>query len=202
MFCVTIFLKVVCEDQYRSKCSSIWQCNIILCSLMVEELARWKAALSQKATDLQEALKRVLEERGKARESLLNTYRYADRVSTDTSLCCICNDWCTNAWSIAHRNLSVLRESFDHTYSISHKPDLASTNILDLAAGTTRLSEGLRHTLLGGSNTRARAEPDFTGLSMSTCAEKAAENVSRLLLLTVIILVKAFSILTITSMSM
>jgi hypothetical protein len=43
---------------------------------MVEELARWKAALNQKATDLQEALKRVLEERGKARESLLNTYRY------------------------------------------------------------------------------------------------------------------------------
>jgi hypothetical protein len=44
---------------------------------MVEELACWKAALSQKATDLQEALKRVLEERGKARESLLSTYRYA-----------------------------------------------------------------------------------------------------------------------------
>jgi hypothetical protein len=65
---------------------------------------------------------------------------------------------------------------------MSHKPDLASTNILDLAAGTTRLSEGLRHTLLGGSNMHARAEPDFTGLSMSTCAEKAAENVSRLLL--------------------
>lgn len=43
---------------------------------MVEELARWKAALNQKATDLQEALKRVLEERGKARESLLNVYRY------------------------------------------------------------------------------------------------------------------------------
>jgi hypothetical protein len=43
---------------------------------MVEELARWKAALNQKATDLQEALKRVLEERGKVRESLLNTYRY------------------------------------------------------------------------------------------------------------------------------
>jgi hypothetical protein len=44
---------------------------------MVEELARWKAALSQRTTDLQEALKRVLEERGKTREFLLNTYRYA-----------------------------------------------------------------------------------------------------------------------------
>jgi len=55
---------------------------------MVEELARWKAALTQKATDLQEALKRVLEERGKARESLLNTYRYADCV-TLTQVCVV-----------------------------------------------------------------------------------------------------------------
>lgn len=149
---------------------------------MVEELARWKAALTQKATDLQEALKRVLEERGKARESLLNTYRYADHVALTQA--CVVSVMTGSQMSdyIAHRNLSVLRESFDHTYSISHKPDLASTNILDLAAGTARLSEGLRHTLLGGSNTHARAEPDFTGLSMSTCAEKAAENVSRLLL--------------------
>lgn len=53
---------------------------------MVEELARWKAALSQKATDLQEALKRVLEERGKARESLLNTYRYTDHVALTETL--------------------------------------------------------------------------------------------------------------------
>lgn len=126
----------------------VWRSKFLASSLMVEELARWKAALSQKATDLQEALKRVLEERGKARESLLNTYR----------------------------NLSVLRENFDHTYSMSHKPDLASTNILDLAAGTMRLSESLQHTLLGGSNMHARSEPDFTGLSMSTYAEKTAES--------------------------
>jgi hypothetical protein len=44
---------------------------------MVEELARWKAALNQRTTDLQEALKRVLEERSKAREFLFSTYRYA-----------------------------------------------------------------------------------------------------------------------------
>jgi hypothetical protein len=84
------------------------------------------------------------------------------------------------SWCTAHRSLSVLRENFDHTYSISRKPDLASTNILDLAAGNARLSDTLRHTLLGGSNGQKRAEPDFTGLDMSTCAEKTAESVSKL----------------------
>jgi hypothetical protein len=83
-------------------------------------------------------------------------------------------------WCTAYRNLSVLRENFDHTYSASRKPDLASTNILDLAAGNIRLSDTLRHTLLGGTNGRIRVEPDFTGLDMSTYAEKAAEGVSTL----------------------
>lgn len=125
----------------------VWRSKFLASSLMVEELARWKAALGQKATDLQEALKRILEEHGKMRESLLNTYR----------------------------NLCVLRENFDHTCSSTRKPDLASSNILDLAAGASRLSENLHVTLLGTSNGRVRSEPDFTGLDMSTCAEKAAE---------------------------
>ena len=43
---------------------------------MVEELAKWKAALSQRTTDLQESIKRLLEERCKVRETNLKTYRY------------------------------------------------------------------------------------------------------------------------------
>ncbi|KAJ9588317.1 hypothetical protein L9F63_018315 [Diploptera punctata] len=126
----------------------VWRSKFLASSLMVEELARWKAALGQKATDLQEGLKRILEEHSKVRESLLNTYR----------------------------NLCVLRENFDHTCSSNRKPDLASSNILDLAAGTSRLSANLRVTFLGSSNGQVRSEPDFTGLDMSTCAEKAAET--------------------------
>lgn len=45
-------------------------------SLMVEELAKWKAALCQRTTDLQEAIKRLLEEHSKVRETTLRTYRY------------------------------------------------------------------------------------------------------------------------------
>lgn len=42
---------------------------------MVEELAKWKAALCQRTTDLQESIKRLLEERSKVRETSLKTYR-------------------------------------------------------------------------------------------------------------------------------
>lgn len=43
---------------------------------MVEELARWKAALCQRTTDLQESIKRLLEERKSIRDASLKTYRY------------------------------------------------------------------------------------------------------------------------------
>lgn len=44
-------------------------------SIMVEELARWKAALSQKAIDLQDVVQRLLEERCKVRYSLMDCHR-------------------------------------------------------------------------------------------------------------------------------
>lgn len=43
---------------------------------MVEELAKWKAALCQRTTDLQEAIKRLLEDRNLIRDISLKTYRY------------------------------------------------------------------------------------------------------------------------------
>lgn len=43
---------------------------------MVEELAKWKAALCQRTTDLQEAIKRLLEDRNFIRDISLKTYRY------------------------------------------------------------------------------------------------------------------------------
>lgn len=43
---------------------------------MVEELAKWKAALCQRTTDLQEAIKRLLEDCNHIRDISLKTYRY------------------------------------------------------------------------------------------------------------------------------
>lgn len=43
---------------------------------MVEDLARWKAALCQRTTELQETIKRLLEEHNNIRDTSLKTYRY------------------------------------------------------------------------------------------------------------------------------
>ena len=48
---------------------------------MVEELAKWKAALSQRTTDLQETIKRLLEDRNLIRDISLKTYRYFYKYS-------------------------------------------------------------------------------------------------------------------------
>lgn len=42
---------------------------------MVEELAKWKAALCQRVTELQESTKRILEEHIKMRDSLISSYK-------------------------------------------------------------------------------------------------------------------------------
>jgi len=44
---------------------------------MVEDLARWKAALCQRTIELQEAMKRLLEEHTVIRDTSLKTYKYA-----------------------------------------------------------------------------------------------------------------------------
>lgn len=43
---------------------------------MVEELAKWKAALCQRTIDLQEVIKRLLEDRNLIRDISLKTYRF------------------------------------------------------------------------------------------------------------------------------
>lgn len=49
--------------------------NKVYYSLMVEDLARWKAALCQRATELQETIKRLLEEHNIIRDTSLKTYK-------------------------------------------------------------------------------------------------------------------------------
>lgn len=48
---------------------------------MVEELARWKSALTKRLNDLQENIKQLLEERSKLRQHSLKTYRNLKRIN-------------------------------------------------------------------------------------------------------------------------
>lgn len=128
----------------------VWRSKFLASSLMVEELAKWKAALCQRTTDLQEAMKRLLEERKKMRDASLKTYRM----------------------------LHVLLENFDPIRAASYKRHtLPSTNVADLAQGCCQLAEILKVQLLSGTqNVISSKEIDITGLEMQTLAEKNAEQ--------------------------
>lgn len=128
----------------------VWRSKFLASSLMVEDLARWKAALCQRTTELQEAIKRLLEEHNNIRDTSLKTYRM----------------------------LTILREKFDSIGTTSGKKhELASTNIIDLAQGCCQLAEILRVSLLSGiPDSKLQKELNITGLDMKTLAESNAEK--------------------------
>ncbi|XP_046673009.1 golgin-45 isoform X2 [Homalodisca vitripennis] len=53
----------------------VWRSKFLASSIMVEELAKWKALLSRRVQDLQDVTRRLLDERTKVREYLINTYK-------------------------------------------------------------------------------------------------------------------------------
>ncbi|PBC28000.1 Golgin-45 [Apis cerana cerana] len=128
----------------------VWRSKFLASSLMVEELAKWKAALCQRTTDLQEVIKRLLEDRNLIRDISLKTYRI----------------------------LSILRENFDPVATVTCKRhELLSTNIIDLTQGCFQLAEILKVQLLSGvENINLQREINITGLDMKTLAEKTAEQ--------------------------
>ncbi|XP_014470513.1 PREDICTED: golgin-45 [Dinoponera quadriceps] len=128
----------------------VWRSKFLASSLMVEDLARWKAALCQRTTELQESMKRLLEEHNIIRDTSLKTYRM----------------------------LTILREKFDPIGTTSGKKhELASTNIVDLTQGCCQLAEILKVSLLSGvPDSELRREINITGLDMKTLAEHNAEK--------------------------
>lgn len=128
----------------------VWRSKFLASSLMVEDLARWKAALCQRTTELQETMKRLLEEHNVIRDTSLKTYKM----------------------------LTILREKFDPIgRTLGKKHELASTNIVDLTQGCCQLTEILKVSLLGGlPDFELQKEIDITGLDMKTLAENNAEK--------------------------
>lgn len=127
----------------------VWRSKFLASSLMVEDLARWKAALCQRTIELQESMKRLLEEHTVIRDTTLKTYKM----------------------------LTILREKFDPVGTSGKKHVLASTNIVDLAQGSCQLAEILKVTLLSGiPDSELQKDIDITGLDMKTLAENSAEK--------------------------
>lgn len=127
----------------------VWRSKFLASSLMVEDLARWKAALCQRTTELQETIKRLLEEHNIIRDTSLKTYRM----------------------------LTILREKFDPIGISVKKHELTSTNIIDLAQGCCQLTEILKVSLLSGiPESELQKEINIIGLDMKTLAENNAEK--------------------------
>ncbi|EGI68478.1 PREDICTED: golgin-45 isoform X1 [Acromyrmex echinatior] len=128
----------------------VWRSKFLASSLMVEDLARWKAALCQRTTELQETIKRLLEEHNTIRDTSFKTYRM----------------------------LTILREKFDSIGTTSGKKhELVSTNIVDLAQGCCQLVEILRVSLLSGiPDSELQKELNITGLDIKTLTENNAEK--------------------------
>ncbi|KAK6626653.1 hypothetical protein RUM44_009129 [Polyplax serrata] len=86
----------------------VWRSKFLASSVMVEELARWKASLCQKVNEAHEALKIFLDERKQLREKV---------VTTNTNLCNLRDNFdlhnkkpkvrCSNVLDICDENLKL-----------------------------------------------------------------------------------------------
>ncbi|XP_014235177.1 golgin-45 [Trichogramma pretiosum] len=126
----------------------VWRSKFLASSLMVEELAKWKAALHQRTSELNGIIGKLLEEHSSVRDTSLKTFR----------------------------NLSILRENFD-PIGAARGPELSSTNVMDLTNKCQQLSESLKTQLLSGmENIILKKEVNTDGLETKTISEKKAEQ--------------------------
>lgn len=146
------------QTEYLANQCEVWQSKFLASSLMVEELAKWKAALCQKASELQETMKKLIEERKKVRESLISS----------------------------HSDLTILSNKFDLTALRGGRriSDLKSSNVLDLSSMNQVLSSNLRIQLLGDEtseeqlrrSTSSISNHTYSRLEEFTPAERQAEQ--------------------------
>ncbi|XP_075224410.1 golgin-45 [Lycorma delicatula] len=137
------------QTEYLAGQCEVWRSKFLASSLMVEDLAKWKAALCQKASELQDTMKHILKERVKVRESLINV----------------------------HTELTLLCDKFDLTSLKGGRKQsgLKSSNVVDLASEIQKLSLNLRLQLLGDIPS-SFIIPDLKGLEATTRAELQAEQ--------------------------
>ncbi|XP_046396327.1 golgin-45 [Ischnura elegans] len=151
------------QTEWLASQCEVWRSKFLASSIMVEELARWKAAFSQRTCDLQEAVNRLLEERASVREGLMKTYR----------------------------TLHVLRENLDPAWAGmepcargrgAEKKLRPALNLLDLSCVLSRIASGLSERLLGASaaavDSRRWATNVAADVEVLTPAEQAANKLA------------------------
>lgn len=135
---------------------------VFSCSLMVEELAECKKLLTEKTENLELAIKQLLDERCRARDMMLCTYKNVYSLHEKWLENIAISEY-TGSSKIYNRPIGNL--NFNAT-----KPH--STNILDMASVNLKLSENI------SSSVEKQNVAHLNELSSFTDGEKFAENVS------------------------
>ncbi|XP_071451259.1 golgin-45 isoform X1 [Hetaerina americana] len=156
------------QTEWLASQCEVWRSKFLASSIMVEELARWKAAFSQRASDLQEALNRLLEERASIKEGLFKTYRtlLVLRENLDPAWAGIEGTGCSRGHA----------EKYGHTGRSG-----CSLNLQELSVVLSRIGNGLTERLLGSSapDTKKFGTKDTVGeVEALTPAELAAKKLA------------------------
>ncbi|CAK1579282.1 unnamed protein product [Parnassius mnemosyne] len=142
----------------------VWRSKFLASSLMVEELAACKKLLTEKTIKLQQAMKQLLDERYRARDMMLCTYR---------NLYSLHEKWLENIAISEYMgnnkmyNMPIGNLNFSAT--LPH-----STNILDMASVNLKLSENI------SSSVDKQDISHLNALPTATETEMHAENVMAL----------------------
>ncbi|XP_021196506.3 golgin-45 [Helicoverpa armigera] len=139
----------------------VWRSKFLASSLMVEELAQCKKLLSDKTENLQQAIKQLLDERCRARDMMLCTYK---------NLYSLHEKWLENIAITEYVGNSKMYNrpigNLNFNATIPH-----STNILDMTSVNLKLSENI------SSSVEKQDISHLNSLPSVTEGEKNAENV-------------------------
>ncbi|XP_072929258.1 golgin-45 [Epargyreus clarus] len=139
----------------------VWRSKFLASSLMVEELAVCKKLLTEKTVNLQQAIKQLLDERCRARDMMLCTYK---------NLYSLHENWLENIAISEYTGTNQLcNRPIGNLHFNATMPH--STNILDMASVNLKLSENVCSTVTKQDISH------LNNLSTITEGEKYAENV-------------------------
>ncbi|XP_068224830.1 golgin-45 [Palaemon carinicauda] len=127
----------------------VWRSKFLGSSMLVDELASWKAVLAQRLEEAQEAVKMLMDEHDLARQHILNAYKMNKQ----------------------------LREAFDPLAVTSGGiPPLTSADLVTLAVEGSLLAQTVRDHLCGPLGRSLGCSLSLEGLESQTPGEKMAQQ--------------------------
>ncbi|KAJ2947427.1 hypothetical protein O0L34_g17205 [Tuta absoluta] len=138
----------------------VWRSKFLASSLMVEELAHCKKLLNEKTDNLQQAIRQLLDERCRARDMLLCTYK---------NLYSLHEKWLENIAISQYSGNNMYNRPIGNMNFNATSPH--STNILDLSSVNLKLAENI------SSSVEKQDVSHLNSLPMATEGELQAENI-------------------------